>query len=188
MRRILLLLAAACGSSVSGARPPEAGSPVTMSCRPLGPLHLAGSPVSVVVELRNVGADDLVLHGMTIPWAYRHAAKFTITSPGPFSAEALTLSDPGTYPEWPLARGQSDRGDLDVTWRFVDANQKSFVDRPGTYTIVGHAGLVTEDGKRQIDAVCGPFDLEILPRTGEMGASLDLAEKAARDAKYDLAS
>jgi hypothetical protein len=169
-----LFLLSACGAATS---------PIAMRCAPVGDTHLEGAPVSVRVELVNESGGEVTILGSTVPWQYEHAIELSADG---FEAPRSVV-DPGDEPNIPLAAGESDRGDVDVTERLRSAG-RSFAERAGTYQIRASARPVLAPGtpdQREVQVSCD-FEVTIEAADGARGRAYARAIAAAEAGGMEL--
>lgn len=123
--------------------------PISMACRVEG----SGSASRVAIELTNGSTESVTVAGLTIPWNYHHATRFSAAG----YSDPVLVVDPGDYETVILLPGDTVGGEVALPERLVDSFGRSITEIPGTHEIEARARLELDPDsprRRHQDARC----------------------------------
>jgi hypothetical protein len=134
--------------------------PVSMTCR-TSPDRQPGVPATAAIALRNDTAETVTIAGASIPWLYRHAARFS----APGFSDPHVIAEPERYEPVILPPGQSATGEVPLHERLVDSFGRGIDQIPGTHEVEVRVRLELDPRstrRRHADAQCR-FPIEVAP-------------------------
>lgn len=133
--------------------------PVTLTCRPSPETRAPGVALAAAFVIENTSTETVTILGMTVPWLYRHAVRFS----APGFEDPRVLADPGEYETLILLPGETAGGEVLLADRLLDGYGRSLEEVPGTYGVSADArlGLDPESSRARTLPVRCDFEVAI---------------------------